>query len=196
MKHIILIFTILIFNSSFAQKSKQTVLFNGKNLNAWQKNECEDCFTIANKVLIVKNEATKKGHILWTNENFNDFEVTLDFKMISGIVDSGVFLKSELNQVQIGISGSLKRDMTGSPYIPKKSYPVEAKNVANILKLKDWNTLKISTKGNTYTVWLNGQEVMTYTTESIPESGPIGLQLHPNNEMEIHFKDVKVKEIL
>lgn len=193
MKHLLMIFTLFCFNTSFAQKQK--TLFNGKNLEKWQQSDCNECFTVANKVLIVKNEAAKKGHILWSVDNYKNFEVTLDFKMISGTVDSGVFLKSELNQIQIGISGSLKRDMTGSPYIPKKSYPVEAKNVANILKLKDWNTLKIKTVGNMYTVWLNGQEVMTYTTESIPETGPIGLQLHPGNEMEIHFKKIKVRDI-
>jgi hypothetical protein len=72
----------------------------------------------------------------------------------------------------------LKRDLTASPYLPKLKYPVEA-NVKDILKLKDWNTMKVKVVDKTYTVWLNGVEVMTYTSESIPANGPVGLQLHP-----------------
>jgi hypothetical protein len=111
--------------------------------------------------------------------------------MGDGTVDSGIFLRSEHDQIQIGISGSLKRDLTASPYIPKKGYPVEAK-VKDILKLKDWNTMKVKVVGSTYTVWLNGAEVMTYTSENMPASGPVGFQLHPGNEMSCSFKNIRL----
>ena len=44
-------------------------------------------------------------------------------------VDSGIFIRGENPQnpqIQIGISGSLNRDMTASPYVPKQGYPIEA----------------------------------------------------------------------
>ena len=115
--------------------------------------------------------------------------------MGDGVVDSGIFLRSENDQVQIGISGSLKRDLTGSPYIPKLRYPVEATGVKDILKPKDWNTMKIKLVGKTYTVWLNGVEVMTYTSENIPPSGPIGIQLHPGNEMSISYRNMMLAKL-
>ncbi len=114
--------------------------------------------------------------------------------MLDGIVDSGIFIRSENDQIQIGISGSLKRDLTGSPYLPKLRYPVEAK-VKDILKTKDWNTMKIKVVDKTYTVWLNGIEVMNYTSESIPANGPIGIQLHPGNEMSIDYKNIRLAEL-
>ena len=49
--------------------------------------------------------------------------------------------------------------------------------------------------GNAYTVWLNGVEVMNYTSTTLPASGPIGIQLHPKNEMSIDFKDIRVAEL-
>jgi hypothetical protein len=58
------------------------------------------------------------------------------------------------------------------------------------LKPKDWNTLKIKVVGKTYTVWLNGTEVMTYTSENIPLLGRIGIQLHPGNEMTISYRNM------
>ena len=114
--------------------------------------------------------------------------------MLDGIVDSGIFLRGENDQIQIGISGSLKRDLTASPYLPKLKYPVEA-NVKDILKLKDWNTMKVKVIDKTYTVWLNGVEVMTYTSEEIPASGPVGLQLHPGNVMSINYRNILLAEL-
>ncbi len=132
--------------------------------------------------------------MLWTEKKYKNFIIELDFKMGEGTVDSGVFLKND-DQIQIGISGSLKRDMTGSPYIPKKKYPKEAEGVKELLKEKDWNTLKIKVLGNTYTVWLNGKQVVEDTSDTAIAEGPIGLQIHPGKEMEIFFKNIKVTEL-
>ena len=97
--------------------------------------------------------------------------------------------------MQIGISGSLKRDMIGSPYIPGKGYPQEAEGVEALLNLTDWNTMKVKTKGSKLIVWLNGKKVLKYEVEKMPKEGPIGLQLHPKNEMSIEYRNIMVKEI-
>ena len=55
--------------------------------------------------------------------------------------------------------------------------------------------MKIKVVDKTYTVWLNGVEVMNYTSESIPASGPIGIQLHPGNEMSISYKNIVVAKL-
>ena len=62
---------------------------------------------------------------------------------------------------------------------------MEAKDVAKILKPKDWNSMEIEVVDKTYSVLLNNKLVMTYTSEEIPSEGPIGLQLHPGNVMSI-----------
>ncbi|MBK9492876.1 MAG: DUF1080 domain-containing protein [Haliscomenobacter sp.] len=181
--------------SANAQEAKLKKIFNGKNLKGWVAPVNKDCWTASKGILYVKNEPTKKGEILWTEKSYQDFVFQADFLMGEGTVDSGIFLRSENDQVQIGISGSLKRDMTGSPYVPKLRYPVEASGVKDILKLKDWNTLKIKLVGKTYTAYLNGKEVMTYTSADIPVSGPIGIQLHPGNEMSISYRKILMAEL-
>ncbi len=178
-----------------AQDTKLKSIFNGKDLSGWVLPENNNSNWIAKDgTLYVKSSADKKGSILWTEKKYTNFIVSADFMMGDGIVDSGIFLRSENDQIQIGISGSLKRDLTGSPYLPKLRYPVEA-NVKDILKLKDWNTMKIKVVDKTYTVWLNGIEVMTYSSEAIPASGPIGIQLHPGNEMSINYRNIQVAEL-
>ena len=175
----------------FSQDPKLKKIFNGKNLKGWIAPPDNVWWTANDGVLLVKSTVEKKGSNLWTEKKYKDFIIQADFLMGDGTVDSGIFLRSENDQIQIGISGSLKRDLTASPYIPKLKYPVEA-NVKDILKLKDWNTMKVKVVGKAYTVWLNGQEVMNYTSTDIPDEGPIGLQLHPGNEMSIRFKNIRL----
>lgn len=198
MKKLLPAFLFLFFSTSilFAQDVKMKSIFNGKNLKGWKVEPAENIWwEVENGLLSVRNDPTKTGSTLWTKKEYKNFIVELDFLMGDGVVDSGVFLRSEKDQIQIGISGSLKRDMTGSPYIPGKAYPVEAEGVKELLKTDDWNNMRIKLVDETYTVWLNGKEVMTYTSENMPEKGPIGLQLHPNNEMSIQFKNIKVGNI-
>ena len=178
-----------------AQEPKLKKIFTGKNLKGWKEPENKACWTASKGVLFVKSSPEKKGYNLWTEKNYTNFIFQTDFKMGDGTVDSGIFLRSETDQIQIGISGSLKRDLTGSPYIPKLRYPVEATKAQEVLKPKDWNTMKIKVLDKTFTVWLNGVEVMNYTSADIPASGPIGIQLHPGNEMSISYKNIRLAEL-
>jgi hypothetical protein len=184
-----------VLTQSIAQEAKMKSIFNGKNLKGWVVPEENIWWSVEEGDLWAKSDPAKKGSILWTKKAYSDFIIEGDFLMGEGVVDSGFFLRSEQDQIQIGISGSQKRDLTASPYIPGKGYPVEAKGVKDLLKTNDWNSMKIQVVDQTYTVWLNGQEVMTYTSENMPEKGPIGLQLHPNNEMTVAFRNLKVGEI-
>ena len=133
---------------STAEKTVQPV-FNGKDLTGWKVpkgNDKAKWYQVIDGVLQIRSGPKKKGSVLWTEKKFRDFEMEFDFRFGEGTVDSGVHLRTQ-DQIQIGISGSLKRDMTCSPYIPGKGYPVEAKSVAKLLKAKDWNHMKIRAIG-------------------------------------------------
>jgi len=171
-------------------------LFNGKDLSNWRvdsKSKVEH-WTVKDGTLHCQSGPKKAGSILWTNKEFTDFTLTLEYKNGEGTIDSGVMLKSAHDQIQIGISGSLKRDLTASPYIPGKGYPVEGKEAIAAVKPKDWNTLKIEVKGNVYKTWLNGVEGVTYTSETSKDKGPLGLQLHAGKNMAISFRNLEITE--
>ena len=133
-------------------------------------NDKANWYTVKDGVLVIQSGPKKKGSVLWTEKKFKDFIVEFDFRFGEGTVDSGVHVRNR-DQIQIGISGSLKRDMTCSPYIPGKGYPVEAKNIKKLLKAKDWNTMRIRAVGKKYTVWLQGEEVLNYESSSAIEEG-------------------------
>ena len=169
----------------------------GDDLSGWKVpagNDKANWYTIKDDVLVIRSGPKKRGSVLWTEKKYRDFVVQFDFRFGEGTVDSGVHLRNR-DQIQIGISGSLKRDMTGSPYIPSKGYPVEAKNIKKLLKAKDWNTMRIQAVGKKYTVWLQGEEVMNYESASAIAEGPIGIQLHGNRNMAIDYRNFKVAEL-
>ena len=86
--------------------------------------------------------------------------------------------------------------MTALPYIPSlRGYPVQVDTAQAVFDKASWNRLRIEVMGNSYTTWLNGTEIMTYDSETIVAEGPIGLQVHPNREMSISFRNIVLAEL-
>lgn len=169
--------------------------FNGKDFTGWVVPEDNIWWQVENGALICKSGPEKKGSVLWTEKTYGNFIMEFQFKFGEGSIDTGVYLRTEHEQIQIGISGSLKRDMTASPYISGKGYPVEAKGVKELLRLDDWNSMTIVAKGSNYTVWLNGKFVVTYDSETAAKQGPIGLQLHQGHAMSFKYRDIRLAEL-
>ncbi len=201
MKRIFLLIFLVVFVSNSCGQSNEVqleTLFDGDDLEHWQIPESNVWWSMDDGTLWAKSDPDKKGSILWTKKKYKDFVVQMDFKFGEGTVDSGIFMRGDdakNAQIQIGESGSLKRDMTASPYVPKQGYPVEAEGINELLKMNDWNTIKAMAIGNTYKVWLNGTEVMNYTLEDANLEGPIGIQLHPSRDMSIQFKNISAAEL-
>lgn len=199
MKKKVLLFVILLSGVLLqAQQSgmKWQKLFNGTDLSGWNVPDDNLWWTVHDGILRGSSDPGLKGSILWTKKKFGNFIIRLDFKFGDGVVDSGVFLRTINEQIQLGISGKYKRDMTCSPYIGSKGdYPVEAKGVKDLLKSRDWNSLEVRADGNVYTVWLNGKQVLKYESDTAIESGPVGLQVHPNKSMEIEFRNIYLAEL-
>ncbi len=174
-------------------------IFNGKDFTGWElpkQDSHRASWQIENGILKVKNDPQQEGSTLWTKKDYRNFILEFEFRMGKGVVDSGVFLRNSNDQIQIGNSGSLKRDMTASPYIAsERGYPVEANGIKKLLRPRDWNGMTIVAKANDYCVWLNGQFVMHYRSKTADEKGPIGLQLHPGREMEIDFRNIRLAEL-
>lgn len=169
-------------------------LLDGGSLDGWKVEGSAD-WSLKDGVLTGESDEKKTGSILWTPDAYEDFAIEFQFRF-SGPIDSGVFLRKENDQIQIGISGSLKRDMTGSPYIAsKRAYPVEAEGVAKLLKEGEWNRMRIEARGPEYVVFLQGKEVLSYRSETAAKSGPIGFQVHPGVAMKVEFKDIGIEDL-
>jgi hypothetical protein len=180
--------------SSAAQEEVKPVagpIFNGRDLTGWDVPKENLWWRVEDGVLIGENDPKKKGSELFTKAKYRDFVLEGEFRY-NGEVDSGFFLRTKNHQVQIGVSRSLKTDMTGSVYISGKGYPGRAQGVDKLLKVGEWNRMRVEVRGKEYKVWLNGQPVLTYTAETAPEEGPVGVQVHGGLAMRIDFRNLKV----
>lgn len=194
-KHAILVFLNMSLFTNVVYADGLPTIFNGNDLAGWKVPEGNIWWKAEDGVLRCESGPNKKGSTLWTSRDYANFVMQFDFKFGAGTVDTGIYVRSSKEQIQIGISGSLKRDMTGSPYVAGKGYPVEAEGVQEILKLGDWNAMTIVAIGQNYSVWLNGQHVMSYDSESAIEKGPIGIQLHGNRDMSAFYRKLTLAEL-
>lgn len=168
-------------------------IFNGTDLAGW-KVVGEPCWTVVDGAIVGQNNADKKGSMLYTEALYGDAVIEGEVRFM-GEIDSGIMLRKPELQVQIGVSRSLKKDMTCSFYTG--SYPEEARapKAAELLKPGEWNRIRVEAKGDTFTVWLNGEHVSRYTSDKYREAGPIGLQIHDGLVMKVEFRDLRAKAL-
>jgi len=175
-------------------------IFNGKDLTGWKVPDPNPFWKVVDGVLIGENDEKLKGHLLRTDRSYTNFVLELEARW-DGEIDSGVMLREPELQVQFGVSRSLKRDMTGSFYVtkttfqPKAGYPDagQAKNIEKLLKPGNWNKFRIEAKGDTFTVWLNGEQVSQFVDAHYPGAAPIGLQIHAGLKMKVEFSNINLK---
>jgi hypothetical protein len=169
-----------------------TEIFNGRDFTGW-KLPAEPYWRVEDGAIVGESDEAKKGSMLYTEKTYADVDFETEFRF-HGEVDSGVMMRKAEVQVQIGISRSLKRDMTGSFYVGKYPEEAQAKRAGELLKPGAWNRLRIVARGDTFTVWLNGEQVSTYTAPAHREPAPIGLQVHRDLRMKVEFRNLKVGE--
>jgi hypothetical protein len=170
-------------------------IFNGKDLTGWKIPENNIWWKVEDGILFCQSDPGRKGSNLWTDREYGDFVVECEYRY-RGEIDSGIFVRTDRQQVQMGISGSLKRDLTGSVYVAGKGYPQEAQGAVELLKPEgEWNHMRVIVKGPTYDIWLNGKHVLTFKAEDVPARGPIGLQLHGNKDMRVDFRNLRAVEL-
>jgi len=204
-------FAALVVSASAAAVKLESA-FNGKDLAGWKTSGADIFWTVTDGVLAGENKDSfkdyKKGNMLYSEKSYQDVVIECEVRF-NGEIDSGIMVRKDATgkkdiQMQIGVSRSLKKDMTGAFYctIPgskpvKAGYPEAgwAPKVASLWKSGEWNKVRFQAKGDTYTVWINGEQVSHYVDAAYPQAGPIGLQVHGGVNMKVEYRNVSVGEI-
>lgn len=198
MKKLVLVgLLLLVAQITFAQKKKK--LFNGKDLTGWVVYGTEKWY-VEDGLLISESGPDKGYGYLGTEENFDDFEINLEFKQEAN-GNSGVFIRSTVDgtkvsgwQVEVAPPGS----DTGGIY---ESYgrgwlvkPDPEKDRA--LKFGEWNKMKIVVKGDNVTSYVNGVEMVNYSDAKIGEGkGGVLLQIHDGGGIKVYWRNIVLKEL-
>lgn len=177
-------------------------LFNGEDLTNFKAEASKHFWRVENGVLIGENDAAKTGNYLWTEKEYGDFTIEFDVRWKSDTkrgVDTGIEMRKPSIQLQLGVSGSLLVDMTGSFYTGgKPAYPEsgQAKKARQLMKPDgEWNTFRIQARGSTFTCWINGSLASEYTDPKFSGAAPIGLQIHPGVVMKCEYRNIKIAEL-
>lgn len=183
-------------------KSKEIELFNGKNLDGWIKYGPEKWY-VEDGLLVCESGPEKQYGYLGTDKYFRDFDLTLEFKQEAD-GNSGVFVRSYMknpNNVEIsgwqvevappnmhtgGIYESYGRGWVVKPEPEKES----------ILKMGDWNTMRILVQKDEIKTWLNGEEMVDWKDDLFGKGeGRICLQIHDGGGIKVYWRNIKIKTL-
>ncbi len=192
------ILSVLTFQLSWAQTPSKN-LFNGENLDGWTIHGEEKWYVEDGELICESGPKAEYGY-LSTDDFYKDFELTLEFKQEAD-GNSGVFIRSTFDgtkvngwQVEVAPPGKY----TGGIY---ESYgrgwliqPDPEKD--KVLKMGEWNTMKIRVYGPSVSSWLNGVEMVHLTDEKIGKGeGAIALQIHDGGGIKVKWRNIKIKPI-
>lgn len=178
----------------------ETSLFNGENLDGWVKHGTEKWY-VANGELICESGPDEAYGYLSTEKFYDNFELTLEFQQEAD-GNSGVFFRSTFEGTkvtgwQVEVAPPTKH--TGGIY---ESYgrgwlikPDASKD--NLLKMGEWNTMKIIANGAQINTYLNGVEMVQINDAKIGEGkGAIALQIHDGGGIKVKWRNIKIKPIV
>jgi len=194
MKPVLLLATILFSINGFAQKQS---IFNGEDLEGWTIYGTEKWY-VEDGLLVCESGADKAYGYLGTNEQCKNFVLELEFKQEAD-GNSGVFIRSTVDgttvsgwQVEIAPPGL----HTGGVY---ESYgrqwlikPAAKKD--KVLKMGEWNTMKIKVDGDKLTSWLNGTQMISLSDEIVGAGeGSVLLQIHDGGGIKVKWRNIKIE---
>ena len=174
-------------------------IFNGKNLDGWKIHGTEKWY-VEDGLLICESGPDEEYGYLSTEKNYDNFEITLEFLQEAN-GNSGVFIRSTFDGTKVSgwqVEVAPPNHDTGGIY---ESYgrgwlvqiPDEKEN---ILKMGEWNTMKIRVVGGQIITWLNDQQMVDITDDKIAEGkGAIALQIHSGGGIKVKWRNLKVKEL-
>jgi hypothetical protein len=213
----VLLFAVPLCATAVADDTKApegfTSLFNGKDLDGWKVyNGKMDKWGVADGLIFVEGSG---GGWLFTEMEYSDFEVRVDFKLPKG-GNSGVALRSPREgdpaykgmEIQLLDDRWYKDDKNYKGIKPVQLtgaiYGVVAPSKDATKPAGEWNTIRIIAKGRHVTVELNGVKTVDADLDKykddhakthpgiLREKGFLGLQSHSGR---VEFRNVYVKAL-
>ena len=192
-------------------EDNSSALFDGKSLNGWEGKA--GGWLVDGEGNLARQP---DGGYLWTNESFEDFELSLEFKVSEGC-NSGIFFRTDPeNPVQGGFEIQVL-DSYGRTEIGTHDcgalYDAVAPRINAARPAGEWNDCVVRAVGARVQIVLNGEEVVNANLDDwnearknpdgttnkfrtalgkLPRSGRIGLQDHGKP---VWFRNIRVERL-
>lgn len=186
-----------------------TPLFNGKTMDGWHNPYKWG------KIKVVDGEIHLTGDkkfFVVTDKKFSDFIFEAQILLPEGKANSGFMFRAheqpgKVFGYQSEVDGDPNRKWSGGLYDEgrrkwfispikgdKKSEAEFRKRAGDSFKRNDWNTYRITCKGDHITIAVNGV-VTTDVKDSKDASGVIGIQHHGEKGKTYKFRNLRIKEL-
>lgn len=176
-------------------------LFDGESLSGWEGGAGQ--FRVEDGTIVGGTDAAPipQNEFLCREEEFDDFEMTLQFRLGEG-VNSGVQIRSqrlpESNET-IGYQADLGDGYWGAIYDESRRNTVlaapEDSILDGVLDPTGWNDYRILAEGRRIQLFINGEQTVDYTEPdpAIEQRGRICLQIHSGPPGEADFRELKLR---
>ena len=189
----------LLFSCTKNQKLETISLFNGENLDGWIIYGTEKWY-VEDYELVCESGPDKEYGYLGSEENFDDFILTLQFKQENN-GNSGVFFRSSVDgtkvkgwQVEVappGLHSGGIYESYGRGWLIK---PDSAKD--SVVKMGEWNSMKIKVISDEVTTSINGIEMIKIKDSIIGKGiGGVALQIHDGGGIKVRWKNLKIQKL-
>jgi hypothetical protein len=181
--------------------SKWQPLVGGKGLAGWKKLG-GGTWAVEKGVLRGTAEKGEKRHgILLTERSFGDFAVQLQFKADKG--NSGLYfraLEAPTEAVMVkGLQAEIdpKNDVGGLYETLGRGWVVQPTpgEVKKVFKPGQWNEMTVIALGGRVVVQINGRKTAELADDPGRKTGPLGLQLHGGQDVDVQFRGIEVLEL-
>ncbi len=179
-------------------------LFDGKTLESWDGDA--KVFRVENKSIVggQLKEKIPHNYFLSSKEEYADFDLRLEFKLIGTDTNAGVQLRSKRipdHHEMIGYQADLGQNYWGALYDESRRNKIlvapDKDKLAKVLKRDDWNSYRILCEGRHIQLWINDFQTVDYNEEdpAIEQSGLIAVQIHGGGPGEAHYRNLRIRKI-
>lgn len=200
-------------------EEKWVELFDGKTLDGWTERNKSGSFRVEDGTIVGTAKEGLGTTFLCTNEEYADFDLEFETKLIDPGLNSGVQIRSnnrapkgkqtvgpvEGPQVEFAAknpergtrSGNIFGQGWGTWLTPKEQIRSHS-----FVRGGEWNHFRVLAQGDQVTTWINGEKVVTTTIPAdrhlTNARGFIGLQIHGIKEgtgpFEVAWKNIRIRE--
>ena len=211
MKRILIVVALsVIATNLFGQSAKAgwINLFDGKSLSGWKKVAGDAEYKIEDGAIAGITVANTPNTFLITEQEYGDFELELEVKIMDTTSNSGIQFRSHYDPAGNDGKGKVfgyqyeldpsSRRWTGGVYDEGRRdwlYPLSYNASAQaMLKTGVYNKVKLECVGNTIKTWINGKPAAC-VVDDVDSKGVIALQVHSIGKADMAGKKIYWKNI-
>ncbi|MFO0976070.1 MAG: DUF1080 domain-containing protein [Planctomycetaceae bacterium] len=179
-------------------------LFDGKTLEGWSGDAAQ--FRVVDGTIVGGNLKEKIPHnfFLSSKEEYGDFELRLEFRLLGKDTNAGVQIRSRRipdHHEMIGYQADLGQNYWGALYDESRRNRILAspkkEDIDKVLKLEDWNSYRIRCEGKRIQLWINDLQTVDYTEtdDKIEQKGLIAVQIHGGPPGEAQYRHLRIQRL-